>query len=89
MLTQAVVNLVDLGMPPAEALAEARYHCEDESAVLVEKRMPADVRRLLEARGYQLEVADRVGTLAHVIAREAGGMKGATDPRGSGLAAAL
>ena len=86
----ALLNILDFGMDPSEAIAAPRFHHQwvpDELSV--EPGMTADVQQGLRRRGHNVKVAERNWSSAQVIAIDpkTGWHLGATDPRTDGLAA--
>lgn len=84
---QAIVNIVDFGMSPVEALAAPRFHSEG-APVFCESRVPRRTTDTLESRGIRVE---RSLSAYHctfgrpqVIMVEDGFIAGASDPRGDG-----
>jgi gamma-glutamyltranspeptidase/glutathione hydrolase len=85
---QVIVNVIDRGMPVADAVAAPRIHHQwlpDE--VVAESGISPDVIRALEARGHKL-VQGRVATSANSIAVTPRGLVGAADGRTRGALAA-
>jgi gamma-glutamyltranspeptidase/glutathione hydrolase len=85
----ALLNVLDFGLDPSEAIAQPRFHHQwvpDELSI--EAGMPADVRQALRARGHDVKVAERNWSSAQVIAIDpkTGWHLGATDPRTDGAA---
>lgn len=56
-VTQAIVNVIDFGDGPQDAVNRPRVHDEGEG-LLVDSRIPDDVRDGLAALGHQIEVKD-------------------------------
>jgi gamma-glutamyltranspeptidase/glutathione hydrolase len=56
-VTQAIVNVVDFGDGPQDAVNRPRVHDEGEG-LLVDSRVPEDVREGLAALGHQVEVKE-------------------------------
>lgn len=83
-----VLNTLDHGMSPKDALAQPRVHHQWSPDVLrIERNTPQPVLDDLKAKGHQLEILERFGA-CQIIARDAkGGFTGASDPRVPGLAA--
>ena len=84
-----LVGVLDLGMTPAEALAQPRIHHQwfpDE--LVVEETLPLAVQTALTERGHKLKVMPWMG-VSQIVARSADGrgFVGAADPRVGGLAA--
>jgi gamma-glutamyltranspeptidase/glutathione hydrolase len=86
---QAIVNMVDFGMSPVEAVSAPRVHCEG-GQVDVEARVYFGVKDELEAMGHTVSKSgysyDPFFSLVHVAAadRATGRLGGAADPRGRG-----
>jgi gamma-glutamyltranspeptidase / glutathione hydrolase len=85
---QTLLNLVDHGMTPLEAVAAPRVDFQGET-VQAEQRIPGDVVEALRARGYQ--VWRRPGSYEGYFSRVQliqvgadGALRGASDPRGDG-----
>ncbi|NQX00734.1 gamma-glutamyltransferase [bacterium] len=83
-----LVNCLDHGLSPADALAQARVHHQWQPDLLrIERGFSPTVRAELEKMGHQLETMERFGA-CQIIARDASGkFTGASDPRVPGLAA--
>jgi gamma-glutamyltranspeptidase/glutathione hydrolase len=84
-----LLNTLDFGLDPSEAIAQPRFHHQwvpDELSV--EAGMPADVQQALRARGHNVKVAERNWSSAQVVAIDpkTGWHLGATDPRTDGAA---
>jgi gamma-glutamyltranspeptidase/glutathione hydrolase len=84
-----LVGLLDLGMSPAEAVAEPRIHHQwfpDE--LMVEKSLPSRVQTGLAQRGHKLKQMPPMG-VSQIVARSPNGkgFVGAADPRAGGTAA--
>lgn len=86
----AIVNVIDFGMDPDAALAQARFHHQWRPDELrVEKRMDQEVIRELERRGHKVLPVDSLGAAQAVGADgKARRLVGAHDPRVEGKAAA-
>lgn len=85
----ALVNILDFGLDPSEAIAEPRFHQQwvpDELSV--EPGIPADVQDALRRRGHVVKTAERNWSSAQVIAIDpkTGWHFGASDPRSDGAA---
>jgi gamma-glutamyltranspeptidase/glutathione hydrolase len=84
---QVIVNDIDFGLPPAEAVGAPRVHHQwrpDE--VVAEPSLPAATIRALEKRGHAVRVGPPFGS-AHSIAITPQGLVGVADPRASGSGA--
>ena len=86
-IAQVLVNCIDFGMTPLEAVSAPRIHCEG-GPVMTETRIPAAVQRALAARGHQLRprpfAYDSLQGRIQLIARGDEGWIGASDPRRDG-----
>jgi gamma-glutamyltranspeptidase/glutathione hydrolase len=84
---QTLVNLVDHGMTPLEAVAAARVDFQGET-VMAEQRIPWEVLAALVERGFQVNHRplsyDKYFSRVQVIALADGEPRGASDPRGDG-----
>jgi gamma-glutamyltranspeptidase/glutathione hydrolase len=85
----ALVNMIDFGLDPSEAIAQPRFHHQwipDELSV--EAGIPADVQDALRRRGHVVKVAERNWSSAQVIEIDpkTGWQLGASDPRTDGAA---
>lgn len=85
---QAILNLVDFGMSPVEAVTVPRIHCEG-GAIHVEARIQESVCRELVAMGHEVRRSsislDPVMSRAHVVQIASdGSWRGGSDPRGGG-----
>ena len=84
---QAIVNIVDFGMSPVEALAAPRFHSEG-SPLFCEARMPRQTTDALESQGIRVERSNHAYHCTfgrpQVIINDAGVSAGASDPRGDG-----
>lgn len=90
-VAQVLVNRLDFGMTPLEAVSAPRIHCEG-GPVLTETRLPVATGRALEALGHRLKprpfAYDSLqGRIQLIVADGAGGWIGASDPRRDGGAA--
>jgi gamma-glutamyltranspeptidase/glutathione hydrolase len=94
--TQAalVTRMVDRGLGPQAAVEAPRWLFgrtwgEPTKALRLESRFDADVARELSARGHPVEVVEPWSDLmghAHVVAIDADGLRGGSDPRADGAA---
>jgi gamma-glutamyltranspeptidase/glutathione hydrolase len=85
---QVIVNRLDFGLAPAEAVAAPRVHHQwrpDE--VLVERSMPEATVRALAAMGHRLRIGATSGS-AHTVAVTPDGRVGVADRRSRGALAA-
>jgi gamma-glutamyltranspeptidase/glutathione hydrolase len=91
IISQVVLELVgmlDLGMTPAQALAQPRIHHQwfpDE--LMVEKTLPQPLQQALAARGHKLKPLPSMGVSQIVaLAPDGRAFLGAADPRAAGKA---
>jgi gamma-glutamyltranspeptidase / glutathione hydrolase len=85
---QAIINIVDFGMSPIEAVTVPRIHCEG-AALHTEARVQGTVCRQLSALGHDVKQSavsfDPVMSRAHVVEIDVHGRwRGGADPRGGG-----
>jgi gamma-glutamyltranspeptidase/glutathione hydrolase len=81
------LNVIDLDLPIAEAVAAPRIHHQwSPDEVAVERGFPAEVIRALEARGHKVR-QDLAPTSANSILVTPQGLVGAADPRTRGARA--
>jgi len=88
-VVMALVNMLDLGMTPEQAIAQPRIHHQwapDELAV--EKRLSDGVQSDLAERGHKIVRRDSIG-VTQIVGRapDGKGFVGVSDPRVSGQAA--
>lgn len=79
----AIINAVDFGRDPAEALAQPRFHQQwSPDELRIEKKFPAELRRELERRGHKLKELESFGA-CQMVGRTPDGkaFTGAHDPR--------
>ncbi|HEY8599659.1 MAG TPA: gamma-glutamyltransferase [Thermomicrobiales bacterium] len=86
-ITQTLINLLDFGLSPLEAVGAPRIHCEG-GALLLETRTPIATARELAARGWVLNprpfAYDTLQGRVQLIVREGERWAGAADPRRDG-----
>jgi gamma-glutamyltranspeptidase/glutathione hydrolase len=84
-VVQAIINSVDFGMSPVEAVTAPRIHCEG-PRIHAEATVQGRVVEELRALGHQVEHGhlsfDPVMGRAHVVSALAGRLRGGADPRG-------
>ncbi|MEP6859363.1 MAG: gamma-glutamyltransferase [Deltaproteobacteria bacterium] len=85
-----ISNVIDFGMPVAQAIAAPRFHHQhlpDEVDVDSDS-ITAETAKQLEAEGYKLVVGkgEHMFGAANAIVRTKDGWEGAADPRGGGAA---
>ena len=82
---QAILNVVDFGMSPIEAVTVPRIHCEGKG-IQAEATIQLDVIRELRAMGHEVTHSpisfEPIMSRAHVIAKLGGRLRGGADPRG-------
>jgi gamma-glutamyltranspeptidase/glutathione hydrolase len=85
---QVITNVIDRGMPIAEAVAAPRLHAQwSPEEVFIERGFPPDLVRALAARGHKL-LERPPGTSANSILVTPQGLIGAADGRTRGALAA-
>ena len=84
---QTILNIVDFGMSPVEAVTVPRIHCEG-GAIHAEARVQGATCRALTAMGHEVKQSavsfDPVMSRGHVVLIENGDWRGGADPRGGG-----
>jgi gamma-glutamyltranspeptidase/glutathione hydrolase len=87
---QAISNVIDFGMPVADAIAAPRIHHQHlpDDVVVEDKAIAPDVAEQLRAMGYTLVTGqpERISGAANAIVRTPSGYSGAADPRNGGAA---
>jgi len=85
MVTQIIIDMVDFGMNPAEAVAAPRMHHQWLPDVLrVEQGVSPDTVRLLEVMGHKVEQGRASGSVQSIMITPEGLLAGASDPRRPG-----
>lgn len=85
---QSILNVIDFGMSPVEAVTVPRIHCEG-AAIHAEARLQDSEMRVLRDMGHEVKrnaiSFDPVMSRGHVITiAEDGSWNGGADPRGGG-----
>jgi gamma-glutamyltranspeptidase / glutathione hydrolase len=84
---QTILNVIDFGMNVSEAVSMPRFHHQwVPETLFIEREMPLDVRRALEAKGHKLEIGQSESTVQAIVMQN-GRMTAASDPRKGGLPA--
>jgi gamma-glutamyltranspeptidase / glutathione hydrolase len=86
---QELVDMIDLGMTPAEALAAPRIHQQwSPDELMVETKLPAGIKKSLAQRGHKIKELNSMA-VSQIVARSPDGKTfiGAADPRAGGTAA--
>jgi gamma-glutamyltranspeptidase/glutathione hydrolase len=87
---QVISNVIDFGMPVADAIAAPRFHHQHlpDDISLEEDSISEATANQLESAGYKLTFGrgERIGGAANAIVRTKDGWQGAADPRGGGAA---
>mgnify|MGYP000990258957 CR=1 FL=1 len=82
---QAIVDLVDFGFSPQQALEAPRMHHQwMPDTLFVEPSVPEEVREGLRARGHSVKEARAFSAVQVVVGGEGRGFAGAADPRKGG-----
>ncbi|MEO6035908.1 MAG: gamma-glutamyltransferase, partial [Verrucomicrobiota bacterium] len=82
-----LVNMLDLGMDPKEAIAAPRIHQQwSPDELMVEDALPESLKAALRQRGQKLVETSSLA-VSHIVARSADGksFEGAADPRADGV----
>jgi gamma-glutamyltranspeptidase/glutathione hydrolase len=86
---QEIVDMIDLGMTPQEAVAAPRIHQQwSPNELYVEAKLPADLKKALADRGFKIVELPAVA-VSQIVARSPDGKSftGAADPRAGGTTA--
>jgi len=85
-----ISNVIDFGMPVAEAIAAPRFHHQHlpDEVDFDDDSISAETAKELEGEGYKLVLGkdNRMFGAANAIVRTKDGWEGAADPRGGGAA---
>ena len=83
----AIIHFIDLGMTPAKALSQARFHHQwKPNRLLVEKALGQATIDELRKMGHTVKVTDSIGAAQALGLGQAGRpFTGAADPRGRGV----
>ncbi len=91
-VAQGILNLLLSGMGPQAAVEAPRFRSETDRVVLVEDRLPLEVRDALEARGHELRVRSGwtapFGNLQVIVRTPGGVLRTGADMRREGAALA-
>jgi len=91
-IAQMITNMLDFGMTIDEAIAAPRIAFIEPNTLAVEETIPADIREGLIERGHHVEVryiGNANGLSIEYLDDGSLRFRGATDPRGAGLALGL
>ena len=83
-----LIDMLDLGMSPTEAIAAPRIHQQwSPDELMVEKALPEPIQAALRQRGHKVTELSSFA-VSHIVARSADGkgFVGAADPRSGGVA---
>jgi gamma-glutamyltranspeptidase/glutathione hydrolase len=86
-----ISNLVDYDMGIQTAINAPRFNNYESGPLKIEARIPADVRKALEAKGHKLDIRKEFdlyfgGAQGIVIDQDTGMLHGGADPRRDGKA---
>ena len=91
---QVVMNVVDHGLGPQEAVARARVHAEGRPSIL-DSRIPQTVQEELAAMGHEIELREETFFSSHfarpsaIRVERGGALRGGANPMKPALAAGL
>ncbi len=81
-VVQALINVIDLGMPPQEAVAAPRIHHQWlPDRLFVEQAMPAEVQVDLQKRGHALKIGRHRGATQFIGLTKQGRFVAESEPR--------
>jgi len=91
IISQVLLGLsyaLDAKMKPKEVVAQPRFHHQwSPDQIRMEKAVPEEVKKKLQAMGHQLKEEESFGFTQILVRNPDGSFDGATDPRCVGLAA--
>lgn len=86
-VAEVILNVIEFGMDPAEAIAEPRLYANAAPPVIPEERVPREICRGLRERGHELSVMPELGNVMMILVdQETGEYTGAADFRNGGSA---
>jgi gamma-glutamyltranspeptidase/glutathione hydrolase len=86
---QALLNVLDRGMPMARAVAVPRFHSEEPGLIFIEPAFPDDVADSLRRRGYRVERSTYMSRVQAILLDKDGRLHPGPDPRGGAGAVAV
>jgi len=87
---QTVLNIVDFGMDPSEAVAAPRFHHQwQPDKLFVDTGFSTDSIALLEAKGHTIQPIDFFSSVQVIHQTESGDLLAASDPRKGGWPAGI
>ncbi|NDD57315.1 MAG: gamma-glutamyltransferase, partial [Verrucomicrobia bacterium] len=91
IISQVLLGLsyaLDAKMKPKEVVVQPRFHHQwSPDQIRMEKAVPEEVKKKLQAMGHQLKEEESFGFTQILVRNPDGSFDGATDPRCVGLAA--
>ncbi len=84
----ALINILDLGMDPKDAIGKPRIHHQwSPDELMCDKELPAEIKAALKTRGHKVVEVNGMG-ISQIVTRapDGQGFLGAADPRGHGSA---
>ncbi|MED5454562.1 MAG: gamma-glutamyltransferase [Verrucomicrobiota bacterium] len=82
----AIINIVDHGMAPDQALKQARFHHQwKPNQLIVEKSLGQECIDSLREIGHVIKVVDSMGAAQSLGLNDVGAFIGSADPRGRGV----
>ena len=83
----AIIQVIDFGKPPAEALGQARFHHQwKPDRLLVEKALGQVAIDALRAKGHTVKVVNTLGAAQAIgLGQDGKPFTGSADPRGRGV----
>jgi gamma-glutamyltranspeptidase/glutathione hydrolase len=82
----AIIQVIDFGKSPAEALGQARFHHQwKPNRLLVEKKLGQATIDALRAKGHKVKAVHTLQATQAIGLGQAGMFTGAPDPRGRGV----
>jgi gamma-glutamyltranspeptidase/glutathione hydrolase len=87
-VVMALVDMLDLGMPPEVAIAQPRLHHQwSPDELIVERALPESLQKALQEKGHKVNVKSSIG-VTQIVGRTPDGKSfvGTADPRAGGEA---
>ena len=82
----AIINIIDHGMAPDQALGQARFHHQwKPNQLLVEKSLDRKCIDSLVERGHKVKLINSIGAAQAIGQNSMGAFIGSADPRGRGV----
>ena len=88
-VAQILVNVIDFGMPIAEAINAPRFSQRNTSSTRAEERVQAELLAALEERGHEFSMTDEIGAAVAIFFHENGLITAAAEAERRGVGTAM